>query len=197
MRPSLNEASAQQVERSLRILQESLENSQIAIDRITAIVDSLRNFARLDQAEYQRADLHEGIDSTLTLMRAELLGRITVERQYGEVPDIHCNLGQLNQVFRILLKNGADAIEADGTITISTELRDERVHIRFSDIGRGIPAERLDRLFDFGFTKGASRVRLSSGLPTAYNIMEQHHGEIRLESRPEEGTTVFLELPAV
>jgi signal transduction histidine kinase len=120
-----------------------------------------------------------------------------VERQYGEVPDIHCNLGQLNQVFRILLKNAADAIEADGTITISTELRDERVHIRFSDIGRGIPADRLDRLFDFGFTKGASRVRLSSGLPTAYNIMEQHHGEIRLESRPEEGTTVFLELPAV
>jgi signal transduction histidine kinase len=59
VRPSLNEASAQQVERSLRILQESLENSQIAIDRITAIVDSLRNFARLDQAEYQRADLDE------------------------------------------------------------------------------------------------------------------------------------------
>ena len=80
VRSSLNEESTQQVERSLHILQESLENSQVAMSRITAIVENLRNFARLDQAAYQRADLHEGIDSTLTLMHAELLGRITVER---------------------------------------------------------------------------------------------------------------------
>jgi two-component system, NtrC family, sensor kinase len=193
--PGMPPDTTRQVERSLRILQESLENGQLAMDRITAIVESLRNFARLDQAEYQMADVHEGIDSTLTLMHAELLGRIVVEKRYGDIPDIHCNPGQLNQVFRILLKNAADAFDDEGRITITTELRDERLHIDVADTGRGIAAERLGRLFDFGFTKGASRVRLSSGLPTAYNIMQQHQGDIRLESEPGQGTTVYLELP--
>lgn len=131
----------------------------------------------------------------MTLLHAELLGYVTVERNYGEVPEIYCNPGQLNQVFRILLKNAATAIDGKGAITSTTEHRDDRVHIRVADTGCGIPADRLQRLFDFGFTKGQSRVRLSSGLPTAYNVMQRHRSDIRLESTVGEGTTVHLELP--
>lgn len=69
------------------------------------------------------------------------------------------------------------------------------MRIRIHDTGRGIPAERLERLFDFGFTRGSQRVRLSSGLPTAYRIMERHGGTIGVDSTPGQGTTVELELP--
>ena len=131
----------------------------------------------------------------MTLLHAELLGYVTVERNYGEVPEIYYNPGQLNQVFRILLKNAATATDGEGVITITTEHRDDRVHVRVADPGCGVPADRLQRLFDFGFTKGQPRVRLSSGLPTAYNIMQRHRGDIRLESTVGEGTTVHLELP--
>ncbi|HJP29241.1 MAG TPA: ATP-binding protein [Candidatus Latescibacteria bacterium] len=194
-RVSLEEEVRLQVERSLSILRENLANSQLAVARITSIVENLRNFARLDEAEYQQADLHEGLDSTLALMHADLLGHITVERQYGDIPEVLCYPGQLNQVFRILLKNAADAIDGEGTITITSVCRDDRVHIDVADTGRGIPAEQLNRLFDFGFTRGQERVRLSSGLPTAYNIMERHRGSITLESTVGEGTTAHLELP--
>ena len=96
-----------QVNQSMSILARSLDNGQVAMGRITAIVESLRNFARLDAPEFQRADVHEGIDSTLTLMHAEFLGRITVQREFGEVPEIYCYPGQLNQT--------------EGTITINSE----------------------------------------------------------------------------
>lgn len=190
----LDDGARQQVARSLRVLRESLDNSDVAMARITDIVESLRNFARLDEAEYQRADVREGIDSALKLMHAELLGGITIDRQYGEVPQIHCNPGQLNQVFHIVLKNAAAALGSSGTITIDTRVQDDRLCIRFVDTGYGIPQQQLARLFEFGFTKG-KRVRLSAGLPTAYNIMQGHRGDIRVDSIEGEGTTVHVELP--
>lgn len=191
---SLDDQARDQLARSLRILRESLDNSDVAMARITDIVGSLRNFAQLDEAEYQRADVHEGINSALTLMHGELLSGITVERQYGDVPPIHCNPGQLNQVFHILLKNAAAAIAGVGTITISTQVRAGRLHIRFADTGRGMSADKRARLFEFGFAKG-KRVRLSAGLPTAYNIIQRHQGSIHIDSVEGEGTTVDLELP--
>jgi len=78
--------ASDQLPKVLRILKDSVRVSRDAGDRIGAIVQSLKNFARLDEAEYQEADIHEGIDSTLTLMNAELLERVTVNRNYGEIP---------------------------------------------------------------------------------------------------------------
>lgn len=192
---SLDADRRRQLDRALPALRESLATTAGACDRILAIVRSLRTFACLDEAEHQRADLHVGLDSTLTLMNAELVGHITVVREYGDIPRIVCYPAQLNQVFLIVLKNAADAIDGAGQITVSTGLHGDRVHIDFLDTGRGMPPERLERLFDFGFTSSGSRVRLSAGLPTAYNIMQRHHGEIRVESSVGKGTTVHLVLP--
>ena len=83
--------------------------SREAGDRIGAIVHSLKNFARLDEAEYMEADIHEGRNSTLTLMNAELLERVTVDKRYGEISKIVCNAGQLNRAFLNVLKNAANA----------------------------------------------------------------------------------------
>jgi methyl-accepting chemotaxis protein len=86
----------QALERAVPALEQNLANTRVATDRILAIVNSLRNFARLDEAEHQAADLHEGLDSTLTLMHAELLGHIAVERRYGDLPMVDCNPGHVH-----------------------------------------------------------------------------------------------------
>jgi len=186
--------ASDQLPKVLRILKDSVRVSRDAGDRIGAIVQSLKNFARLDEAEYQEADIHEGIDSTLTLMNAELLERVTVNRNYGEIPKIACNPGQLNQVFLNLLKNAANAIETSGTIDVTTFEKDGQVHVEISDTGRGIPRHRLDRLFDF-FAAAGTRVKMSSGLSTAYSIIQKHDGEIDIDSEEGKGTRVTLILP--
>src|SRR4030095_9148047 len=89
-------------------------------DRIAKIVRSLKNFARLDEAELQEANLHDGLESTLTLVHHEMKNRAAVIREYGEVPPVRCCPNQLNQVFMNLFVNAAQAIEKDGGIRIKT-----------------------------------------------------------------------------
>ena len=81
---------------------------------------SLKNFARLDEAEFQQSDIHEGIDSTLTLLNRELNEKVTVIRDYGKIPKIFIYAGELNQVFMNILRNAIQAIENKGTIKIRT-----------------------------------------------------------------------------
>lgn len=182
-------------EQTLQILRGNLDTADVATERIQSIVGSLKNFARLDEAEHQRVDIHEGLESTLTLMNADFVGRIQLRRDFADLPLVECYPAQLNQVFRILLKNAADAIEAEGTIDVVTSRHGDRVRIEIVDTGRGIEPERLGRLFDFGFSAGGTRVRLTAGLPTAYSIMQRHGGAIRIDSTPGQGTRVHLELP--
>ena len=99
------------------------QNSRVAIDavnRIGRIVNSLKNFIRLDEADFQEADIHEGLDSTITLLEHEFSGRIEAVRAYGELPLVQCYASELNQVFMNLLANAAQAIEGNGTITVRT-----------------------------------------------------------------------------
>ena len=165
------------------------------IERVAGIVDSLRNFARLDEAEFQVVDLHDGIDSTLTLLENQLGNRITIDKDYGELPQIHCSPGQLNQVFMHLLKNAIAAIEGSGEITIKTSVADDQVCIRIRDTGKGIPADQLARIFDFGFRAEDTRVKMGFGLATDYRIIQDHQGEIHIDSEPDRGTEVSIRLP--
>lgn len=115
-------------------------NSEIiaaASKRIGEIVRSLKTFARLDEVEHQRADIHEGIESTLTLLDAELKDRVKVVKEFGELPPIDCFPGQLNQVFLSLLKNAGEAIEGPGMISVKTARQGDLITIQISDSGRG------------------------------------------------------------
>ncbi len=179
----------------LRILRDNTRVTLLAGERIATIVRSLRNFARLDEAAYQRANIHEGIDSSLTLLGQELHNRIAVRKQYGDIPEIQCYPGQLNQVFLTILKNAANAIKDRGAIDIRTFVRDNHIQIEISDTGCGIPPERIHKLFDFGFSAGDSRVRMSSGLSTSYSIVRKHNGQIKVESKVGQGTTFSIMLP--
>ncbi len=183
------------IDRALRILEESTKVTRDASERVARIVKSLRNFARLDEAERKKADLHEGLDSTLTLLRHELKGGIEVVKDYGTLPEIDCFPNQLNQVFMNILVNACHAIEERGTITISTRAEKDVAVVRISDTGKGIKAEHLQKIFDPGFTTKGVGVGTGLGLSISFRIVQDHHGTIEVESVHGRGTTFTVRLP--
>jgi len=174
------------------------DNNRIAMtgsERITTIVRSLRDFARLDEAEFQEADLHAGLDSTLTLIGHQLKDRIVVRRDYGEIPPIPCYANEMNQVFMNLLVNAVQAIEGEGEIRIVTREERKNIHIQISDTGKGIPADHLAQVFNPGFTTKGVGVGTGLGLSISYNIIQKHLGDIKVKSEVGVGTTFTLILP--
>jgi len=183
------------LERTLKVLDDINQMTLEAAERVSKIVQSLRSFARLDQPELEWVDLHEGIESTLTLMEHLLKDRIHVVRSYGELPKVLCYASQVNQVFVNVLTNAVQAIDSTGSITITTSHENAGVVIRVSDTGCGIRPEHLDRIFDPGFTTKGVGVGTGLGLSITYRIIENHQGSIQVESEPGRGTTLTLRLP--
>ena len=164
-------------------------------ERISEIVDSLRSFSRLDEADLKQCDIHEGIDSTLTLIDHELKGSIEVLKEFGEFGPVVCYPRRLNQVFLNVLRNAAQAIEGPGTITISTFPLDNEIRVVIKDTGIGIPKERIDDIFEPDFTTKGDRIGTGLGLSICYNIMRQHKGWIEVESEPGQGSVFTIALP--
>lgn len=192
---SISPEMEEKFERAVRILIEANAITRTATDRIVGIVRSLRNFARLDEAELKEVDLHEGIESTLTLVHHEYKDRIEIKRAYGELPLVRCYPNQINQVFMNILVNAIHAIAETGTITITTRAAGDGVTVSFADTGRGIDREDLARIFDPGFTTKGVGVGTGLGLSIVYRIVQRHHGDIKVESTPGAGTTFTLSLP--
>jgi signal transduction histidine kinase len=174
--------------------------SREACRRINEIVRSLRNFARLDEAERKPAALHEGLDSTLTLVAHLLKNRITVHRDYGQLPQVLCYANQLNQVFLNLLVNAAQAIDGPGDITIRTRCVPTpgpagSAVVEISDTGCGIPPQFMNKIFDPGFTTKGVGVGTGLGLAICYRIVANHQGKIEVESAVGKGSTFRIILP--
>jgi len=184
-----------QFSNSLQILQLNNQVTATAGDRIAELVSSLKNFAKLDEAEFQKANIHEGIDSTLTLIQHELKDRIEVIKEYGALPNIFCYPNQLNQVFMNLIVNGVQSIEDKGTIKITTSADETNVYVKISDTGKGIPAANLVKIFDPSFTTKSTRIGIDLGLSTSYNIIQKHKGEIKAKSEIGKGTEFAIVLP--
>jgi signal transduction histidine kinase len=170
---------------------------QSGTDRVAAIVRRLRTFARLDQADLQQADVHDGIEDTLLLIHHELKHGIDVVKEFGVLPTIHCYPGQLNQVFLNMFINAQQAMDSQGTLTIRTSHDEDKncVVIQIEDTGKGIAPEHLDRVFDPGFTTKGVGVGTGLGLSICYNIVRQHKGEIEVESEVGKGTVFRIMLP--
>ena len=166
-----------------------------AVERIVGIVSSLRQFARLDQAEIDAVDLHESIDNTLVLVHHQYKHRITVHRDYGELPPVECHPDQINQVIMNLLVNAGQAIEGEGEVHIRTRLDGKRAVIELEDTGKGIPAENLPRIFDPGFTTKGVGVGTGLGLSIVHGIVEEHGGSREVDSEVGRGSTFRLKLP--
>jgi two-component system, sensor histidine kinase ChiS len=166
-----------------------------ASHNVSTIVQSLKDFARLDEADVQEADIHLGLDSTLTLLQSRTRGNINVLREYGDVPEISCRHDQMNQVFMKILSNAIDAIDERGTIAIITTVEKPWVIVKIQDDGRGIPQENLEKIFDPGFTTKGVGVGTGLSLSICYNIMQSHGGLIHVTSEPAKGTEVTISIP--
>ena len=165
-------------------------------ERIRDVVQNLRLFSRLDEAEFKRVDLHESIDSTIRLLsRYYGAGRIRLVKDYGELPLVNCYAGQLNQVWTNLLVNAAQAIEDEGEVRISSKVKGQSALIEISDTGCGIEASELSRIFDPFFTTKPVGEGTGLGLSITYGIIEKHNGTIHVESVPGGGTKFYISIP--
>jgi hypothetical protein len=186
------------ISQSLQIIDSIAELCRInllATERIIHTVSTLKSFARLDRAAQAHVDIHEGLDSALTLLNHQLGDRIKVRIEYGDVPRITCFPNSLNQVFMNLLVNAIQAIDGPGTIRLRTYALNDSAVVEIADSGMGIPADNLRRIFDPGFTTKGVKVGTGLGLSIAYRIVREHNGKIEVESEPGRGSTFRVILP--
>lgn len=189
-----------------------LSSIGVGTERICGIVKSLRNFSRHDEAEVKVVDIHEGIESTLMLLRSYLKSKpnhpeIQVVKQYSDLPKVECYPGKINQVFMNVLSNAIDAlIEAmenypsyfqSPMIVISTEQVDsDRIAIRIADNGIGIPENIQHRVFDPFFTTKPTGKGTGLGMSISHQIVtELHRGALHCISLPNKGAEFIIEIP--
>ncbi|MFN7993218.1 MAG: ATP-binding protein [Bryobacteraceae bacterium] len=169
---------------------------RIACQRIESVIRGLKTFARPADPDLRRVDLNENLRDTLKLTQAEFRRRITVETDFGNLPEVECYPQLLNQVFLNLLVNAGQAIEGEGTITVRTREEDGWVHIVIADNGRGMTPEQQKKVFASGFTTKPVGEGTGLGLAISREIVEEkHRGAITFESAPGAGTTFHVRIP--
>jgi signal transduction histidine kinase len=176
-------------------LKEINDVNLVACSRIIEIIKSLKSFSRLDQAEFQEANINEGIKSVLVLTNNLLKRRIKVHEELGDIPPVKCFPGQLNQVFMNIIVNASQAIEGEGEIFIHTYEQERHIIIKIKDTGTGIKEEHISKIFDPGFTTKGVGVGLGLGLYITYNIIQNHNGEISVVSELGKGTEFIIKIP--
>ena len=173
-------------------LYKSVKNGAV---RTTEIVRNLRNFTRLDENELKKANLEEGLDSTLVILNSQLKDRIEVIKEYGHIPPVACFPGQINQVFINILNNAAQAIQGPGKIIIKTAISGEYAEIRIKDSGKGMTEEVKNRIFDPFFTTKDVGIGTGLGLSISFGIIEKHKGQITVNSAPGQGAEFVIKIP--
>ncbi|MFN2533558.1 MAG: sensor histidine kinase [Pyrinomonadaceae bacterium] len=166
-------------------------------ERIKGIVQNLRLFSRLDEAEFKQVDVHAGIEATVRLLSQYFSSPlITLRRDYGELPPIHCYAAQLNQVWMNLLVNAAQAIGNNtGEISIKTTSQEQTVAVSVSDTGGGIAPAHLPKIFDPFFTTKSVGDGTGLGLSISHGIVLRHRGALTVDSALGRGTTFVVVLP--
>jgi len=203
----------------LEFLQEDLikllKSMQVGTERISEIVLSLRNFSRMDEAEFKPVNIHDGLDSSLVMLQYLLKANtkrpaILVTKNYDQLPIIECYPGQLNQVFMNIFANAIDALDEMNEersyqeiedncncITIETTVIDSNwVQIMISDNGPGIPEAVKNRIFDPFFTTKPIGKGTGLGMSISYKIIvEKHGGKLECISIPNQGTEFVIQIP--
>ncbi|NJM18592.1 MAG: GAF domain-containing protein [Richelia sp. RM2_1_2] len=197
----------------LEDLPKTLNSMQIGSERISQIVLSLRNFSRKDEADLKTVNIHEGLDSTLLILKHRLKSNgefpgIEIIKKYDKLPLVECFPAQLNQVFMNILSNSIDALEdklstsssnsAQVTlnIQITTAAINDKIIIKIADNGCGIPKEIQNKIFDPFFTTKEVGKGTGLGLLICYQIVvEKHQGQIKCFSQLGQGTEFMIELP--
>ncbi len=172
-----------------------IDESQDGADRVRKIVEDLKGFSRANEKKQELADLNECLDVTLNIARNELKYKAEIVKEYGDLPQTNCFAQQLNQAFMTILVNAAQAIPAQGLVTIRTKHENGFIYISISDTGKGIPEGNLSRLFEPFFTTKDIGQGTGLGLSITYDIINKHDGDIEVTSEVGKGTTVTISLP--
>ncbi|GAB4392113.1 MAG: hypothetical protein Tsb005_04740 [Gammaproteobacteria bacterium] len=189
-------------EKNLNFLMDDIvalfDESQDGMKRVTEIVQGLKTFAHIDEAEMQYANVNDCIKSTVKLMANEFRHNCKLEEQYDEsLPELYCNPAQLNQVFMNVLANAVQALEKqEGTVRVVTQQDDENnIVITVSDTGCGIKPEHLPKLFEPFFTTKPVGFGTGLGLSISYNIIGKHGGTMKVASEFGKGSIFTITLP--
>ncbi|TQV87596.1 GAF domain-containing sensor histidine kinase [Aliikangiella coralliicola] len=200
MKKKLNDISEIKEEEDLEFLLEDIcqmvSDSEEGLKRVKDIVANLKNFSRADEdGKLEPKDVNECIDNTLKIIWNEIKYTCEVVKNYGEIPLLNINEGQIGQVFMNLLINASHACQKNGLITITTKVHNENAVFIVEDNGSGIEAEKLSKIFDPFYTTKAVGVGTGLGLSISYGIIEKHKGKIEVESTPGKGTKFTIVLP--
>ncbi|MEW6648422.1 MAG: ATP-binding protein [Pseudomonadota bacterium] len=172
-----------------------IDESGEGVARVKKIVQDLKDFSRQEEAEWQLADLHKGLESTLNIVHNELKYKAEVVREFADLPLVECIPSQLNQVFMNLLVNAAQAIEEHGVIHVRSGLDGSWCWVEVEDNGKGIPSEHINRLFEPFFTTKPVGKGTGLGLSISYGIVQKHGGRIEVDSEPGHGSRFRVWLP--
>jgi signal transduction histidine kinase len=171
--------------------------------RTAEIVKGLRIFSRLDEDDLKKADINEGLESTLVIVNNQLDNRIDVIKQFSELPLVECYPGKLNQVFMNMISNALHAIKSrykedkGGALTISTSASDTHVLVSIKDNGTGMDENTKKKLFEPFFTTKDVGEGTGLGLSIAYNTIVKHNGSITVNSELGAGTEFIIEIPII
>ncbi len=172
-------------------------------NRTAEIVKGLKIFSRLDEDDLKKADLNEGLESTMVIANNLLNGKIAVIKEYGDLPRVECYAGKLNQVFLNIISNAIYAIQkrfgdrTGGELLIATTHDDNRVFIKIKDNGVGMDEQTQKKIFEPFFTTKDVGEGTGLGMSIAYNTIKKHDGQIIVNSVPGEGTEFILEIPII
>ncbi|MEM1263142.1 MAG: ATP-binding protein [Pseudomonadota bacterium] len=187
----LNETMRDDIEESTDLIRDSIEG----LEQLAEMAQSLKDFSRLDRAAVDMFNVNDGLEKSLLIAKNFLKNRITVHKQYGEVPDIRCAPGQINQIFLNLIKNASDAMDDGGELTLTTRVDGDNVAIEVRDTGTGIPPEVLEKIRDPFFTTKEVGKGTGLGLSISDKIISAHAGSLEIDSVAGEGATFTVRLP--
>jgi signal transduction histidine kinase len=169
---------------------------KVACERISAVIRSIKGLAGGARGPKTKTDLNGLLRQALQLVQHEFRGRVAVETDLGKLPEVECYPDQAGQVFLNLLVNAGQAIEGEGRVSVRSRFEGGEVHISIADTGRGIEPADQSKIFACGFTTKPAGVGMGFGLAISRQIVEAHGGRIGFESRPGQGTTFHLWIPA-
>lgn len=176
-------------------LQQLIHESRDGVDRISKIVQDLKDFSHAGDNDWQWSNLQTGLESTLGVAWNQLKYKAEVIREFGALPEVYCLASQINQVVLNLLVNAAQAITERGHITIRTGTDGTHAWIEVQDDGCGMDEQTVARIFDPFYTTKPVGQGTGLGLSIAWGIVERHHGKIVVNSQPQRGTTFKVILP--
>lgn len=179
------------IDEMVTLSQDSVEG----LNQISELVQSLKDFSRLDRAAQDRFDVREGLEKTLVITKNMLKYGVEVRKDFEEVSDIFCAPSRINQVFINLVTNAVQAMDGKGTLTLATRQLADGIEVSVSDTGCGIPDEHLSKIMDPFFTTKPVGQGTGLGLSIVHKIVQEHGGQLTIDSKEGRGTRIAITFP--